>query len=283
MQLALIDAATTLVGNEFAPRWGVVVIMFGVALALGLLAARAGGAPTLRGAQRWFHAASVISWMVGAWLVGLRLLEAPTLGETAARAVLLLVVLVVALPVLHDLSAGLAVAVEGRHRIGDDVRIEGHEGRIVGFGLRSVVLRDHDGTETTMPYRRFAAREIVRLNLARRDAPCQFDVAVPPEWDLEAGTRRLLEAALLSPYAAPSRRPEVFVVADARGGMRLCVRAYVFDRAHEERYRGDVLARAGLITGGPGTRRESGARRESGIVELPLRTSGGDVQVIETL
>jgi small-conductance mechanosensitive channel len=269
VQLALIDAATDLVGNEFAPRWGVVVILFGVALALGLLAVRAGGAPTLRGAQRWFHATSVISWMVGSWLAGLRLLEAPTLGETAARAVLLLIVLVVALPVLHDLFAGLAIAVEGRHRIGD-------EGRIVAFGLRSVVLRDHDGTETTMPYRRFAAHEIVRLNLARRDAPCQFDVAVPPGWDLEAGTRRLLEAALLSPYAAPSRRPEVFVVADARGGMRLCVRAYVFDRAHEERYRGDVLARAGLIDAGPPK------RRASDIVELPMRTGSAEVSLIET-
>jgi small-conductance mechanosensitive channel len=251
--LALIDTATDLVGNDFAPRWGVVVIMFAVALALGLLTVRAGGTSTLRRAQRWFHAASVTCWTLGAWLAGLRLLEAPTLGEIAARAVLLLIVIVVALPGLHDLFAGVAVAVEGRHRIGDDVRIDGNEGLIVGFGLRSVVLRDHDGTETTMPYRRLASHEIVRLNLARRDAPCQFDLAVPRGFDLEAGTQRLLEAALLSPYAAPSRRPEVFVVADARGGMRLCVRAYVFDRAHEERYRGDVLARAGLVVGGSKT------------------------------
>lgn len=248
MQLALVDDVTALVGSEFAPRWSVIAILFGVALALGALSRRAGAAPTLRDAQRWLHATSVLGWTLGAWLTGLRLLEAPTLGETAARAVLLLVLIVVALPILSDVFAGVAVALEGRHRIGDDVRIEGHEGRIVAFGLRSVVLRDRDGTETTMPYRRFAANQIVRLNLAHRDAPCVFDVAVPPDFDLELGTRRLLEAALLSPYAAPSRRPEVFVVADARGGMRLCVRAYVFDRAHEERYRGDVLARAGLVS-----------------------------------
>jgi hypothetical protein len=67
----------------------------------------------------------------------------------------------------------------------------------------------------------------------------------------------------------------VFVVADARGGMRLCVRAYVFDRAHEERYRGDVLARAGLITGG------TPKRRASDVVELPLRAGGGDILVSE--
>ncbi len=251
MQLALVDGVTALVGSEFAPRWSVIAILFGVAIALGVLSTRAGAASTMRGAQRWLHAASVVGWTLGAWLTGLRLLEAPTLAETAARAVLLLILLVVALPILHDVFAGFAVAIEGRHRIGDDVRIDAHEGRIVGFGLRSVILRDHDGTETTMPYRRFAAQEIVRLNLAHRDAPCQFDVAVPPDFDLELGTRRLLEAALLSPYAAPSRRPEVFAIADARGGMRLCVRAYVFDRAHEERYRGDVLARAGLVSTPP--------------------------------
>jgi small-conductance mechanosensitive channel len=246
VQLALIDTATSLAGSEFAPRWGVIALLFGVALALGLLTVRAGTAPTLRRGQRWFHAASVLGWTIGGWLTGLRLLEAPTLGETVARAVLLLIMIVVALPILHDLFAGLAIVIEGRHRIGDDVRIATHEGRIVSFGLRSVVLRDRDGTETTLPYRRFAAGEIVRLNLARQDAPCQFEVAVPPDVDLDTGTRRLLEAAMLSPYAAPGHRPEVFAVADASGGMRLRVLAYVFDRAYEERYRGDVLARAEL-------------------------------------
>jgi small-conductance mechanosensitive channel len=253
MQLAVtvIETATGLVGSEFAPRWGVIALVLGTALAFSMLTVRAGTASILRRGQRWFHAISVLGWMIGAWLAGLRLLEAPTLGETVARAVLLLVVIVIALPVLHDLFAGLALALEGRHQIGDDVRVEAHEGRIVRFGMRSVVLRDRDGTETTLPYRRFAAGEIVRLNLARQDAPCQFEIAVPPDFDLDIGMRRLLEAALLSPYAAPGRRPEVFAVADAQGGMRLRVRAYVFDHAYEERYRGDVLARAELVGSRP--------------------------------
>jgi hypothetical protein len=247
MQLALIEAATELAGSEVAPRPSVIALVCFAALALGWLTVRAGAAPSLRRGQRWFHSLSVIGWTIAAWLIGLRLLEAPTLAETAARAVLLLVVIVVALPVLHDLFSGLAVTLEGRHRIGDDVRVDTHEGRIVSFGLRSVVLRDRDGTETTLPFRRFAASEIVRLNLARQDAPCQFEIAVPPEFDLEAGASRLLEAAMLSPYAAPGHRPEVFPVADAQGGMHLRVRAYVFDRAYEERYRADVLTRADLV------------------------------------
>jgi len=250
VQPALIDTATLAtqwVGSEFAPRWSVIALVLGAALALGMLSVRAGAVPTLRRGQRWFHAASVLAWTCGGWLLGLRLLEAPSLAETSVRALLVLLVVVVALPILRDLYSGLALALEGRHRIGDDIRIDPHEGRIIGFGLRSVILRDRDGTETSIPHRRFAAREIVRLNLARRDAPCQFEVALAPGLDLDVSSRRLLEAAMLSPYAAPGRRPEVFAVADARGGMHLRVHAYVFDRAYEARYRGDVLARADLV------------------------------------
>lgn len=252
MQLALIEEATTvLAGSEFAPRWGLVVLILALALVLGLLTVRAGAAPVLRRAQRWLHASAVVAWTVGAWLAGLRLLEAPTLAETAARGLLALIIVVIALPILHDLAAGLALAIEGRHHIGDDVRIAESEGRIITLGLRSMVLRDRDGTETTVPYRRVGAAEVVRLNLARQDAPCEFEVAIPADLDLDACTRKLLEAAMLSPYAAPGRRPEVFAIADARGGVRLCVRAYVFDRAYEERYRGDVLSRAELVGARP--------------------------------
>ncbi len=229
------------------PRWVAVALWVGVAVALTFLAARGVSAPPLRRWQPLFHVASVGAWAVAGGLIGLRFLTTPTPSEMVARGLLLLLVTLVALPILRDLFSGLALAVEGRHRIGDDVRIGPREGRIISFGLRSVVLRDIDGTETTLPNRRFAAAQIVRLNLARQDAPCQFEVAVPSDHDLEDVTKRLLEAAMLSPYAAPGRRPEVFAVADEQGRLRVRVRAFVFDRAYEERYRGDVLARADMV------------------------------------
>lgn len=243
MQPAVMDVA-----GEFAPRWWVIALVLGVALAFGGLAVRAGVAPVLQRGQRWFHVASVSAWGLGAWLLGLRLLAAPSAAETGARAVLLTLLAVVALPLLRDLLAGLALALEGRAGIGDDVRFEAHEGRVTGLGLRSLTLREREGTEIAVPYRKLLAGEFVRLNLGSQDSPCEFEIAVPPGADSQACSRRVFEAAILSPYAAPGRRPEVFTVVDAHGGVRLRVRAYVFDRAHEERYRGDVLARVGAST-----------------------------------
>ena len=87
MQLALIEEATTvLAGSEFAPRWGLVVLILALALVLGLLTVRAGAAPVLRRAQRWLHASAVVAWTVGAWLAGLRLPagEGPAIAERRA-------------------------------------------------------------------------------------------------------------------------------------------------------------------------------------------------------
>lgn len=249
MQLALSSQALI---ADFAPSWALAFTVVAVALAASVLTVRLGAAPALHRWQRWLHPAAVFGWAVATWLVGLRLLAADSLAETVARGLLLLIGVGVALPILRDVLAGLALVLEGRHRLGDDVRVDGHEGRIVALGLRSAVLRDRDGTETTLPYRRLVGREIVRLSLARRDAPCEIEVAIPDEVELEAVSNRLLEAAILSPYAAPNRRPEVSVVADQHGGVRVRVRAFVFDRAYEERYRGDVLTRANLL----GTRDE---------------------------
>lgn len=250
MQLALNSASEAIIA-DFAPSWALAASVVAIALAASVLTVRLGAAPALHRWQRWLHPTAVLGWAVATWLVGLRLLAADSLAETVARGLLLLVGVVVALPVLRDVLAGLALVLEGRHRLGDDVRVDGHEGRIVALGLRSAVLRDRDGTETTLPYRRLVGSEIVRLSLARRDAPCEFEVAIPHELELEAVSTRLLEAAMLSPYAAPNRRPEVFAVADQFGGVRVRVRAYVFDRAYEERYRGDVLARAHLLANRP--------------------------------
>ncbi len=235
----------------FTPSWGPTGLIVVLAIALSFVAVRAAAAPALRDWQRALLPLAVLAWGVAGFRVGLALLDAGTLAELGARALLLAIVLLAALPLLRDMIAGVGIALEGRHRIGDDVRIGAHEGRLIAFGLRSVILRERDGTQATVPNRVFAASEVVRLTLGDRgqDAPTELEIAVPPGLALDEARRRLLEAALLSPYAAPGRRPEVFAVADAQGGLRVRLHAFVFDRAHEERYRGDVLARADLSVG----------------------------------
>jgi small-conductance mechanosensitive channel len=224
------------------------IALAAIALALSLVAGRPGVSVAIRSWQRFLLLTCVAAWVVVGFRVGLVLLAGQSVLEVAARAVLLAALVVAAMPLLRDLLTGVALALEHRHRIGDEVRLGEHEGRIVAFGIRGVLLRRSNGTETSIPNRTFAAGPVVRLDLETggHDAPVTLELELPAGLDLDVARRRLLDAALLSPFAAPGKRPEVFAVADERGNLRLRLRAHVFDRAHEERYRGDVVLRAAL-------------------------------------
>src|SRR5688572_3459465 len=127
-------------GSELASGFIGLIIL--VALTLGWVTVRAASAPRLRRWNRQLHVACVLFWVLGFWLLGMTFVVAETTNETLARGVLATLLVIVALPVLHDVFAGLALAVEGRHRIGHDVRIDDREGRIVALGLRCVLLRN---------------------------------------------------------------------------------------------------------------------------------------------
>ena len=76
---------------------------------------------------------------------------------------------------------------------------------------------------------------------------CVLDLALPPgatPEQLDALAARMYTAASLSAFAAPGRRPEVFLVADRDGTRRLRVVAWAGERAQIDRFRGDLLARA---------------------------------------
>ena len=242
MQHALTET-TTVTPAITAPGWGLTVLVILVTVVLTALIRRAARAPALRRWERWFNPVVAGAWLAASWVLAQRLLAATTLPTAAGRIALVVGLLVILAPFARDVLAAAVISFEGRHGVSDDVRVGALEGRIIEMGLRAVVLRARDGTESTIPNHRFVAAEVVRLNLGVHDAPCEFEVVLPRGRTVESETRRLLEAAMLSPFAAPGWLPEVFVVAGDDGELRLRVRAYVFDRSYEERYRGDILAR----------------------------------------
>lgn len=231
--------------------WMLLLAVAGTAVVLTWLVRRAALAPALRPWVRWLHPLVVLTWLGAAALLALLSLRVETLAETAGRVALLVVLGVVTAPMLRDLLAGMVISIEARHRVGDDIRVGELEGRIVALGLRSVVLRAHDGSELTIPNGRFAAADVARLNLPSGEAPFELEVELEREGGVEAATIELVEAAVLSPLAAPGSLPEVYVVEAHGPRLRLRMRVYVFDRTYEERYRSDILARLAAASSAP--------------------------------
>lgn len=225
-----------------APGLGLLGAAVAIALGLSWLASRVARVTALQRWHRGLGIASVLAWFVAAWLLGLRLLAAAGPADLVARAVLLSLLVLPCAPVLRDLWHGLALGLEGRLRVGDRIAVNGLEGRMTHAGLRKVGLRLDDGTEAAVPHRLADTTTVLRFPASSHAAHCEFDVPVPEGSDLRTAAHDLAQACSLSPYAAPGRTAEVFVVA-TEGPLRLRVRGVAFDRMHIDHFRGDVLAR----------------------------------------
>jgi small-conductance mechanosensitive channel len=209
-----------------------------------LLLRRVAHAPALQRWARWSNPVIVLAWASLAALVTWRVLSvADTWNATLARGLAVVATLVIVAPLARDLLAAAVIGIEGRYRTGDDVRVGVHEGRIAALGLRSVVLRADDGSEIAVRNQQFLASDVVRLNSASGQASVEFDLTVARGEDLDALGHRLVDAALISPLAAPGSLPEVFVTETDADRVRVRVRAYVFDREYAARYKSDILAR----------------------------------------
>ncbi len=113
---------------------------------------------------------------------------------------------------LADVFAGVVLTVERRIRVGDRIEVEGHRGVVQGMGLRCARLTVDDGRMVSIPNRHLLGQHL-RVD-PDSYAPVQVPVPVLPHLSVGEVRQRLRELALLSPYIAPSRPPNVYRDAD---------------------------------------------------------------------
>jgi hypothetical protein len=194
----------------------------------------------------------VLIW-VGVVALWLRRLIPDEGAHGFARAAVLVVIAVAALPWLRNLFHAVVFGFENRYQLGDDLRVGDIEGRLIAIGSRAVTLRTAAGTEVTLTHAALAKLPVVRLSIALsqppgaesvRDAPCEISLSAPGSLDVQVASELACTAAALSPYAAPRVEPRVFVLTEGLpDSIRLRLLGSVFDREYEPYYRSDVAVR----------------------------------------
>ena len=146
---------------------------------------------------------------------------------------------------LKSILAGLALTLEHHLEVGDAIRLDGLEGDLVHFGLRSTRLRAVDGTLHDIPHEHLLTQRVANLSGDGSDSACKIGIRVPDGFDLDDVMSKALEVAVLSPLASPRHKPEVFLEAAHRGdgGAMIYIRGYAFDPNYQEHFRSDVLKR----------------------------------------
>ena len=146
---------------------------------------------------------------------------------------------------LRSVAAGITLAIEGRLRGGDNIRIGTIDGEIVAFGLRAVRVRAVDGTLHEIPNEMFMTQPVATVSGDGGDSACEITMKIPPTVEPNRAIEIARNAAILTPWASPRHRPEVFLRAtDERDEtFEITIRGFAFDPTHQDHYRSDVIAR----------------------------------------
>jgi small-conductance mechanosensitive channel len=146
---------------------------------------------------------------------------------------------------MRSVAAGITLAAEGRIRVGDSIKIASVDGEVVSFGLRSVRVRAVDGALHEIPNEMFMIAPVATVSGDGGDSACEITMKIPPTVEPNRAIEIARNAAILTPWASPRHRPEVFLRAtDERDEtFEITIRGFAFDPTHQDHYRSDVIAR----------------------------------------
>lgn len=195
--------------------------------------------------KRWLPMGYVTLWGGGVLASGALLIQTGSLEWLAFGAVALIVMVFLNANWLRSILAGVALTLEHHLEVGDSVRLDGLEGDLVHFGLRSTRLRAVDGTLHDIPHEQLLTQRVANLSGDGSDSACRIGIKIPAGHSIEDAMEVALEVAVLSPLASPRHKPEVFLETTVGGDepSMLYIRGYAFDPNYQEHFRSDVLKR----------------------------------------
>lgn len=125
--------------------------------------------------------------------------------------------------------SGFVMLAERSVRIGDNVRVDGFEGRITDINARYTVIRALSGRESIVPNEMFISNRVENLSLSDLQVLQSTVVSVGYDSDVELVMRLLLEAASRQERVAKSPGPGVNLTNFGADGLEFTVNYWITD------------------------------------------------------
>ncbi len=159
---------------------------------------------------------------------------------------LVLLIIIFAWPSLYDLISGVFFRVRQPCEVGDSVRMDDVEGRVVEVGTRGLVLQTREGDEAMIPYGRLARQTLRRTQLVSGTHIHAFQVQPPAGKDFAEIKRLVLQATIQCHWASVIHEPKV-----ERRATFIEVSVYAHDVDHAPHVEAAVRAALGSATPAP--------------------------------
>lgn len=125
--------------------------------------------------------------------------------------------------------SGFLVLVERALRIGDNVRVDGFEGRITDIKTRFTVIRATNGRESIVPNETLITQRVENLTASDRRFALVTDIVVELNSDVEQVRALLLAAAKAQPRVLETPQPSVLLVDILPHGLQFSLTYYISD------------------------------------------------------
>ncbi len=125
--------------------------------------------------------------------------------------------------------SGFVILAERSMRIGDNVRVDGFEGRITDINARYTVIRSLVGRESIVPNEMLITSRVENLSLADARVWQSTVVSVGYDSDVELVMRLLLQAASAQPRVLADPEPSVALSAFGADGLEFTVGYWMAD------------------------------------------------------
>ncbi len=125
--------------------------------------------------------------------------------------------------------SGFLVLIERALRIGDNVRVDGFEGRITDIRTRYTVIRALNGRESIVPNETLITQRVENLTGFDIKLGLTTNIVVGMDSDVEQVRRILLDAAAAQPRVLKTPAPSVTLVDFVEHGLQLSLSYYIND------------------------------------------------------
>ena len=125
--------------------------------------------------------------------------------------------------------SGFVILAERSMRIGDNVKVDGFQGRITDINARYTVIRSLGGSESIVPNETLITRRVENLSVADRDVWLSTVVSVAYDSDVDLVIRLLEAAALEQPRVLRNPGPGVALSAFGADGLEFTLGYWIAD------------------------------------------------------
>ena len=128
--------------------------------------------------------------------------------------------------------SGFLVLLERALRIGDNVRVDGFEGRITDIRTRYTIIRAGNGRESIVPNESLITQRVENLSAADLKFGLSTNIVVGANSDVATVQRVLTEAALSQPRVLRTPEPAAYLVDFAPDGLEFSLSFSISDPAN---------------------------------------------------